>query len=142
MNPLQQASVRRKLWYFGAILALFTVSMLWRGEIPIPLSGSPMAANSWIHRQADSLSARTILGQATRMEMRELAKGEAEVPGSAVRLMLVGSRGLVVTGLWLAAIEKQKRNDFHELELLVRTVTTLQPHFITPWIFQSWKNGG
>ncbi len=139
MNPLQQASVRRKIWYFGAILALFTISMLWRGEIDIPLSGSPRAASSWIHQQADWVSARTVLSQARRMELRELEQGDPEVAGSAIRLGLVGSRGLVVTYLWLTAIEKQKRNDFHELELLVRTVTTLQPHFITPWIFQSWN---
>jgi hypothetical protein len=36
-------------------------------------------------------------------------------------------------------MDKQKRNDFHEMETLVRFITRLQPHFITPWIFQSWN---
>ena len=41
--------------------------------------------------------------------------------------------------LWRAAIEKQKRNEFHDLETYVRLVTRLQPNFETPWIFQSWN---
>jgi hypothetical protein len=131
MNPLQKAAARRKLLYLGAVLGLFTVSMFWRGMIPIPLAGKAEAA--------DALAARTIQAQATRYELRELEQGDPEVLGSVARLSLVGSRGLAVTVLWYNAIEKQKRNDFHEFEQLVKAVTTLQPHFITPWIFQSWN---
>ncbi|MFO0823107.1 MAG: hypothetical protein U0792_08295 [Gemmataceae bacterium] len=53
--------------------------------------------------------------------------------------LLVGSRGLVVAYLWSSTIEVQKRNDFHKMDALIRQVTQLQPHFITPWIFQSWN---
>lgn len=138
MNPLQRAAVRRKAYYFAAILALFTLSMFWRGTIPLPLSGSAQAATA-LNRYADRVAARTIMNQATRLELRELEQGDPEIAGEAIRLGLVGSRGFVITYLWHTAIDKQKRNDFHEFELLVRTVTTLQPHFITPWIFQSWN---
>src|SRR5262249_54793312 len=58
---------------------------------------------------------------------------------SAIRLGLSGSRGLVTCGLWMIAIDKQKKNQWNELELHVRTLTKLQPHFITPWLFQSWN---
>jgi hypothetical protein len=141
MNTLQKAAFRRKVYYFAALLALFTVSMFWRGTIPIPLSGTARAGESAgvVQRAADGVNNRTILNQAVGLELRELEQGDPEISGSAVRLLLVGSRGLVVTALWQAAIEKQKRNDFHEMELLVRQVTKLQPHFITPWIFQSWN---
>ena len=132
MNPLQQAAFRRKLYYFAVILGLFTLSMLWRGGmIPIPLGGSFGPAR-W-------LAAHTIREQAHRLELRELEEGDPEIAGSAIRLGLIGSRGLVVTALWQDAIEKQKRNDFHQFELRVRAVTKLQPHFISPWIFQSWN---
>lgn len=131
MNPLQKAAVRRKLYYFAAILGLFTLSMFWRGTIPIPLAGKAAAA--------DRVSSLSILSQATRLDLRELDQGDPEIAGATARLGLVGSRGMVITMLWQAAIEKQKRNDFHEFELLVRTITTLQPNFITPWIFQSWN---
>ena len=133
MNPLQQASIRRKLWYFGAILALFTLSMLWRGEIRLPLALRELTDTTrWV-------DGRSILSQATRLQLRELDQGDPEVAGSAARLGLVGSRGVVITLLWYDAIEQQKRNDFHKLELRIKAVTTLQPHFITPWIFQSWN---
>ncbi len=131
MNPLQKAAVRRKLWYLGAILGLFTISMYWRGTLDIPLAGKLDAATS--------LSERSIKKQATKYELRELEQGDPEIMGSVARLSLVGSRGAAVTILWYSAIEKQKRNDFHEFEQLVKAVTTLQPHFITPWIFQSWN---
>jgi hypothetical protein len=141
MNTLQQAALRRKVLYFAILLGLFTLSMFWRGTIPIPLASTARAGEppSGLHRLADTINNRTILNQAIGLELRELEQGDPEITGSAVRLLLVGSRGLVVTALWQAAIEKQKRNDFHELELLVRQVTKLQPHFITPWIFQSWN---
>jgi hypothetical protein len=131
MNPLQRAATRRKLWYLGAILGLFTVSMFWRGTIDIPLTGRVAAA--------DRLAARTIRSQATRYELRELEQGDPEVLGTLAGRGLVGSRGLMVSILWYNAIEQQKRNDFHKFEQLVKAVTTLQPHFITPWIFQSWN---
>jgi hypothetical protein len=141
MNPLQRAAFRRKVIYLSVILALFTVSMFWRGTLPIPLSGSARAseAPSALHRAADRVASRTILSQASGLELREVEQGEQELEGSAFRLALVGSRGLVVAYLWHSAIEKQKRNDFHKLDALVQTVTQLQPHFITPWIFQSWN---
>ena len=59
--------------------------------------------------------------------------------GATARLVLTGSRGLATTLLWREAIEKQKRNEWTELEFLVRTLTKLQPHFLTPWLFQSWN---
>lgn len=131
MNPLQQAAVRRKIAYFVAILALFTLSMFWRGTIDIPLAGKV--------RAADAVAAVTIQSQATRLEMRELELGDPELAGSVIRLLMTGSRGFTVTFMWQAALEKQKRNDFHEFEVLVQTITKLQPHFITPWIYQSWN---
>lgn len=137
MNPLQRAATIRKVSYFAAILVLFTISMVWRGVIPVPLGTSQAKAAQpfrWAHNH-------TIQKQAEDLEVWELDpnEGEADVSGSAWRLALTGSRGIVVTGLWLSAIEKQKRNDFHEFEDRVRRVTKLQPNFITPWIYQSWN---
>jgi len=137
MNPLQRASMVRKAIYFAAILVLFTASMVWRGTIPVPLGTSTASAAQPFRWAAD----HTIQSQAQRLEVWESdpTESEAEVSGSALRLALTGSRGIAVTMLWQAAIEKQKRNDFHEFEALVGAVTKLQPNFITPWIFQSWN---
>ena len=37
-NPFQQAMLRRKIAYGIAIIALFTLSMFWRGKVRLPLS--------------------------------------------------------------------------------------------------------
>lgn len=137
MNPLQRAATIRKASYLGAILVLFTVSMFWRGAIPVPLRNATAALAAPFRWAAN----HTIESQAQRLEVWELnpEESEAEITGSALRLTLTGSRGVAVTALWLSAIDKQKRNDFHEFEQRVRWVTKLQPNFITPWIFQSWN---
>ncbi|MFO0809283.1 MAG: hypothetical protein U0746_11705 [Gemmataceae bacterium] len=125
-SPLNQPSVRRKLIYFGLMLALFALNtFLWRG-VASPLTGG--VAPPW-----------TVSSQAEALELRETSVGEPELVGSTLRLGLTGSRGLAVTVLWNAAIEKQKKNEWNELELLVKSLTKLQPHFLTPWLFQSWN---
>jgi hypothetical protein len=140
MNPLQRAAFNRKLYYLGAILALFTISMFWRGILPIPLSTAQASQSSGaVQRTATRLNNLNILNQSRSLDLRELEQGEPEIEAEGLRLLLLGSRGFAVTALWYNAIEKQKRNDFHKMEVLIRQVTQLQPHFISPWIFQSWN---
>ena len=112
-NIYQQRTRQRKIAYTVAILVLFTVSLLLRRNL--------------IEPSADSL------------QLREKTRGEVELTSSAVRLMMTGSRGWVTTVLWANAIEKQKKHEWNELELLVGSITKLQPYFLTPWLFQSWN---
>src|SRR5205085_1719419 len=108
MNPLQKAAVRRKAFYFAAILALFTISIFYRGleaktpdgssYVWVPLGGDDRAAGS-------NLAGKTIVSQARRLELRELDEGEPELAGEAVRLLFTGSRGFAVTFTWWNAIE-------------------------------------
>jgi hypothetical protein len=112
-TPLLQKTRQRKMIYIGAIVVLFTVSLI---------------HSRWI-----------LQPQAYRLQLREESRGEVELIGSAVRLMTTGSRGLAVTVLWYTAMDKQKRGEYHELELIVKSITKLQPYFITPWLYQSWN---
>ena len=112
-NPFQQKARQRKLIYAVLIAFLFTGSLLHRRLVVEP--------------------------QANHLQLREQARGEVELTSSAVRQMLTGSKGMAVTFLWSAAIEKQKKNEWNELELLVNSITKLQPYFITPWLYQSWN---
>jgi hypothetical protein len=112
-NPFSQKVRQRKFVYTALILVLFTVSLMHR--------------RLWIEPEAE------------RLKLREVAKGEVELTSSAVRLSLTGSRGLAVTFLWSAALKKQERHEWNELELLVGAITKLQPYFITPWLFQGWN---
>jgi hypothetical protein len=112
-SPFQQQSTTRKFIYFGLIVALFTVSLVHRKTI--------------INARADELL------------LRDLGRGKADLTDSALRLTLSGARGIAVTSLWLSAMDKQKRHEWNELEVLVDSLTRLQPRFTSPWLFQSWN---
>ena len=112
-TPHHQQSLQRKLLYIGLILAIFFVLVFYRPNV--------------------------IEDEAKAMSLREEDRGDVELTGKVVTLGLTGLRGVVVTALWSGAKEKMEKNQWNELELLVRSVTKLQPHFVTPWLFQSWN---
>jgi len=111
-NFRQQSRIR-KFAYLGIIFALFTVSLFHRRLVIEP--------------------------EANFLELREIARGEADLSGSAVRLLLTGSSGLATTFLWSSALDLQEKHQFNKLKLVVDSITKIQPHFSTPWIFQSWN---
>ena len=136
-DNLRRRATVRKATYFGLIVALFTASMFWRGVIPLPFGNAARAGDD--RRFGDAVARLPILKQADALELRELDSGDPEVAGSAARHSMLGMQGIVITLLWDQAIEKQKRGEYHEFELLVNIVTELQPNFIQPWLFQSWN---
>ena len=103
----------RKLVYVFLIIVLIFASIIWRQQ--------------------------AVDARAVELAIRQDSRGEVELSGELVRLSLTGLRGIATCVLWNQAIEKQKKNQWNELEVLVRTLTKLQPHFITPWLFQSWN---
>ena len=112
-NPFQQRARQRKIIYLVLIVALFTGSIMHRKFV--------------VEKQAEDL------------QLREAVRGEVELTSSFVRLSLTGSRGLATTLLWATAIDRQTKHEWNELELLVGSISKLQPYFITPWVFQSWN---
>jgi hypothetical protein len=112
-SPFQQQSLQRKFVYFGLILALFTGSLLFRKLI--------------------------INDNAEKLRLRSVDQGEVALTDTAMYLTLSGLRGVVVTYLWQTAIDHQKRHEWSELEAAVRSLTQLQPHYVSPWLFQSWN---
>ena len=114
-SPFQQEVRVRKFIYLGLIVVLFTASIGWRKVVIDDLAGPE------------------------RLAIREESRGDVELLGSFVRLSLTGSRGLVTCILWDSAIDKQKKNQWNQLEVIVDSLTRLQPHFTTPWLFQSWN---
>src|SRR5262245_17131721 len=112
-RSFQQQALQRKLIYLAAVLVLFTGAWVWRRYV--------------------------VEVQAEKLALREESVGEVKVVDAGLRLMLVGSRGFATCVLWSVAIDKQKKHQWTELEEYVRTLTKLQPHFITPWLFQSWN---
>jgi hypothetical protein len=114
-RPLQPHELQRarKIVYGVLILVLFTSAFFWRRFV--------------VEAQADQLA------------LREQSLGDVELSGSLMRLTLTGSRGVATCVLWSTAIDKQKKNQWNELEFYVNALTKLQPHFTTPWLFQSWN---
>lgn len=112
-SPFQQQALQRKLIYLGLVVALFTGSWVWRRYV--------------VETKAQSLG------------LLEQTHGDVSAADRTVELLLTGSRGLLTTALWWTAMEQQKKNQWNDLELTVRSLTRLQPHFITPWQFQSWN---
>ena len=127
-NIYQQAAKRRKVVYLSAIGVLLLSTLVVRGTIKIPVPGIREVAYE-----------HSIEGRARKHELTELSQGEAELGASAIRLLLTGSRGLAVCALWNNAIEKQRRQEWSELDISVKSITKLQPHFTAPWLFQSWN---
>jgi len=121
---LQQQSFFRKVAYFGLMIVLFTI-MTFSGRLISLLTGKP---NSW-----------SVASQARALQFNESEQGEVDLAGSTIRLALSGTRGFAITFFWIATIEKQKRHEWNQVEFLVNTITKLQPHFLTPWLFQSWN---
>jgi hypothetical protein len=112
-SPYQQQARQRKLIYAALILVLFTASWAWRRYV--------------------------VDVQAVDLALREQTRGEVELSGALIRLSLTGLRGFATCYLWWEAMDLQKHNQWNELEVAVRSVAKLQPHFITPWLFQSWN---
>jgi hypothetical protein len=122
-SPYQRASFNRKVLYWGIVIALFVCTLFLRGVVAF--EGKPR----W-----------TVRGQAEDLELTELSQQtEADLSGSTVRLLLTGSRGLVVCALWYDANDKQLHNEWSELERTVKSITKLQPHHAQPWLFQAWN---
>lgn len=79
-NPLQQASVRRKAYYVAGILALFTLSMVWRGKVPVPLSNEARAVVLNKLRRLDPAEQQYV---GVRLDRGEPVEGFEGAPASA-----------------------------------------------------------
>lgn len=76
----EQAGRRRKIVYLILMATLLLGTILVRGVVAVPL-GPFNDKGKW-----------TIQGQSDKLDLNEFSQGEVELTGSAVRLMLTGSR--------------------------------------------------
>ncbi len=122
-SPFQRQALNRKLTYAGLILVLFTVAYLWRTR----------------EFSVFGYEVKGVDAQASALAIREQSRGDVDLIGAIARLTTIGSRGAATCVLWMNAVDAQKRNQWNELDMYVLSLVKLQPHFITPWIFQSWN---
>jgi hypothetical protein len=122
-SSFQRQALHRKLTYAGLIVVLFTVALVWRRE----------------SFRVFGYEVKGVDAQARELSIREQSRGEVDLATSVVRIVTMGLRGVATCWTMNNAMEAQKKNQWDQLELHVRTLVKLQPHFITPWIFQSWN---
>lgn len=115
-NGFQQQSVRRKVTYFVLIIVLFTLTLVVRRNGTFGIEAT-----------------------ANRLEVREENLGQVDLTSELLRLGMTGSRGAVICYFWYDAQEKQKKHEWNDLDQRIHLLSKLQPHFITPWLFQSWN---
>src|SRR5258708_2607712 len=107
-SRFQQQSVRRKVIYAALILLLFFATMaVRRADFALYVPGFDT-----------QLHVKGLEAKANELSLREENRGEVELTGRAVNLLLTGSRGVVVCGLYMNAMEKKKRQQWNELELI------------------------
>ncbi|HMP01344.1 MAG TPA: hypothetical protein PKC45_02470 [Gemmatales bacterium] len=106
------ATRQRKLIFLGLILLLFFGLM--------------------VHRRVLQASAIENSLQANNL-------GDVDLGGSITRFVLASFRGPLVCGLWWEARNAQARHDFEQMELVIRALTKLQPHFKEPWKYEAWN---
>src|SRR5262249_6462539 len=96
-TPHHPPSLHRKVLYIGLILAIFFVMVFYRPYV--------------------------VDEEAKAQSLRDEDRGDVELTGKVVTLGLSGLRGVMITALWSSAKEKMEKNQWNELELLVRSVT-------------------
>lgn len=112
-HPSAPTSKRpRKLIYTGLIVVCFFLMLVQR---------------TWVEHEAKVNNLHTA------------STGDIDLGGSITRYMLVSFRGPLTCGLWWEAEEAKIRHDFDKMELAIRALTKLQPHYKKPWQYQAWN---
>jgi hypothetical protein len=102
----------RKLLYGGSILLLFFAMVFHRDEVE---------------------------AAAEEHSLRETNIGKVDLGGSTARFVLASFRGPLICLLWWDATELQMKHEFQDLEVRYQSLTKLQPHFTSPWVYQAWN---
>jgi hypothetical protein len=102
----------RKLVYMGVVLALYVVTLFVRTPI-------------------ERVRAR--------LQLSDTTLGDVDPTSSTMVLVLGGLRCVAANLLWTEAIEMQKEHDWTNLEVVVKSIVKLEPHFISVWTFQGWN---
>src|SRR5262245_3582459 len=126
-NVYQQAAKQRMWIYLGSMFVLLVLSLVVRGTF------FRIDKKSLEEVKASAVLSLTMDGRAKEHELTELQQGDTELGGAAIQLLLTGSRGLAVCALWNNAIDKQKKQEWNELDISVNSITKIQHHLNAPW---------
>ncbi|QGJ70302.1 Hypothetical protein PBC10988_19970 [Planctomycetales bacterium 10988] len=117
----------RKLVYLGILVLLM-----------LPIAWLSMPASSE-NGQFDQQSGGKLTQLRHQYQLHQSSLGELDPTSDALRLSLLGMRGVAVNLLWKQAHEFQKKEDWANMMAAIDSIVRLQPHFISVWRFQSWN---
>lgn len=121
MNRL--ATQQRKLAYLMAIIILL---------IPIIYLGAPSDGR-------ENGFGGKLAQMRNEYELGETSLGNVDPASSTMNLVLLGMRGIAVSGLWYQAVQQKDQKDWANLRTTVDSIVMLQPHFRQVWEFQGWN---
>ena len=65
--------------------------------------------------------------------------GEIDPAGEAIKLAMLGMRGVAANLLWYKANEAKKKEDWTTAKAAAEQIALLEPNFIGVWRFQAWN---
>ena len=75
----------------------------------------------------------------TKHNLSQAKLGEIDPAGEAMKLALLGMRGIAVQILWGKSNHYKKTEDWTNFMATLEQITKLQPNFISVWQYQSWN---
>lgn len=113
--------VKRKLIYLaGMALALYLV---------FNISSPPTRENA----------GGTLFKMRADKRLGEVTLGDVDPTSHTLNFVLVGMRGIAANILWQEAHHLQERHQWNELKRCIKSITLLQPRFVSVWDFQGWN---
>jgi hypothetical protein len=122
-----RASLLRKVVYLAMMAALL---------LPLSFLSQPAATGA---------SAGRAIPGGILARMRESAGlsqtnlGEIDPASEAMRLSLLGMRGIAANLLWKKADDYKMKKDWTNLRATLDQLTYLEPHFVPVWRYQGWN---
>ncbi|MCA9070947.1 MAG: hypothetical protein KDA84_18590, partial [Planctomycetaceae bacterium] len=115
-------SGQRKLVYLGGIVVLMVGAIL---------LGAPSTGKEGSGGKLAQLRAQHQLGESTL--------GKVDPSSATMNLVLLGLRGVAANVLWMEHEELNKTKNWARMEDTVRSIVTLQPHFLQVWRYHGWN---
>ena len=114
----------------------------WRKIIYISIMAVLLFPLYWISKPATSvdLDSGGVLAQMrTDHNLSQANLGEIDPAGEAIKLALLGMKGIAANILWDKALHYKKTHDWTNYSATLEQITKLQPNFIKVWQFQAWN---
>ncbi|MDA7978982.1 MAG: hypothetical protein MPJ50_09465 [Pirellulales bacterium] len=115
--------LQRKI-IIGACMALLL--------LPMSFLAQPGAAD-------DENYAGTLAKMRKKERLAQSNLGEIDPTSEAMKLALLGLRGVWATVLWGKSHEYKEQENWAELKATLEQMTKLQPNFVSVWRFQGWN---